>query len=102
MTPRELPTDSVTAARFSIHDLGLVAGLIKRRLGRIIDETTPVGAYVRELERSVASLEDELHDWRRRHAIAVDERRRCECRMADVEHALDAATMALRRQRIAS
>ena len=55
------------------------------------------GAYVRALEQSVVLLEDEVSDWRLRHAIAVDERNRAEWRVGDLENALDAVSMAVRR-----
>src|SRR5438128_10803822 len=59
---------------FSLRDLALLAGIVRRRCGKVIDEETPIGQYCRALERSVAALEDEVSDWRRRHAIALDER----------------------------
>lgn len=61
---------------------------------RTIDESTPVGQYLRSLERSVIELEDSVDGWRQRYAIAAAERDRAEARVGELERLLDVSRRA--------
>ena len=76
--------------RFSPKDLVTIQGVLHRAYTSTIDESTPLGRYIRTLESSVADLEETAADLRQDLLIARDECGRETARADRAELRLDA------------
>ena len=63
---------------------------VRNAATRTIDPLTPLGAYIEQLERDRIAAEELAEDYRRRLAIAIDERSRAEKHIGELEGLLDA------------